>query len=72
MGALSSDNLLLGDEGRQAGLARALYQTIRPRALLARLVGDHRLREDEAFDLARELTVDLPTRAYRFDQRFGM
>ena len=37
-------------------------------AYLARLVRDHRLREDEAFMLARELTVDLPRRAYKFDQ----
>jgi glucuronate isomerase len=36
-------------------------------AYLARLVGDHRLREDEAFTLARELTVDLPRRAYKLD-----
>jgi glucuronate isomerase len=37
-------------------------------AYLARLVADHRLREDEAYTLARELTVDLPRRAYKFDQ----
>ena len=37
-------------------------------AFLARLVCDHRLREDEAFELARELTVDLPRNAYKFDR----
>jgi glucuronate isomerase len=37
-------------------------------AFLAGLVADHRLREDEAFELARELTYDLPKRAYRFDR----
>ncbi|QBY01739.1 glucuronate isomerase [Rhodophyticola sp. CCM32] len=34
-------------------------------AFLARLVGDGRLREAEAFDLARVLTIDLPKQAYR-------
>jgi len=37
-------------------------------AFLARLVCDHRLREDEAFELARELTVDLSRKAYKFDE----
>lgn len=37
-------------------------------AFLARLVCDHRLHEDEAFELARELTVDLPRKAYKFDE----
>jgi glucuronate isomerase len=36
-------------------------------AYLATLVADHRLREDEAFELARELAYDIPKRAYRFD-----
>lgn len=34
-------------------------------AYLARLVADGRLREAEAFELARALTVDLPRKAYR-------
>jgi glucuronate isomerase len=34
-------------------------------AYLARLVADGRLREAEAFELARVLTVDLPRKAYR-------
>jgi glucuronate isomerase len=33
----------------------------------ARLSATGRLREDEAFTLARELTVDLPRRAYKLD-----
>jgi glucuronate isomerase len=37
-------------------------------AYLATLVADHRLREDEAFELARDLTYDIPKRAYRFDE----
>ncbi len=37
-------------------------------AFLAGLVCDYRLRESEAFEVARELTVDLPRRAYRFDR----
>lgn len=32
---------------------------------LARLVAEHRLDEDEAFELARELTVDLVRKAYK-------
>jgi glucuronate isomerase len=35
---------------------------------LARLVGDHRLREDEAFELARALAYDIPKRAYRLER----
>jgi glucuronate isomerase len=34
-------------------------------AFLARLVGEHRLDEDEAFELARDLTVNLVKKAYR-------
>ena len=34
-------------------------------AFLARLVAEHRLDEDEAFDLAQELTVNLVRRAYK-------
>jgi glucuronate isomerase len=34
-------------------------------AFLARLVSEHRLDEDEAFTLARELTVDLVRKAYK-------
>jgi glucuronate isomerase len=34
-------------------------------AFLARLVAEHRLREDEAHELAHELTYDLAKRAYR-------
>jgi glucuronate isomerase len=34
---------------------------------LARLVCEHRLEEDEAHDLARELAYDLPKRAYKLD-----
>ena len=34
-------------------------------AFLARLVAEHRLDEDEAHELARELTVDLVKKAYR-------
>lgn len=37
-------------------------------AFLARLVCDHRLRESEAFELARELTVDLPRKAYHLEK----
>jgi len=36
-------------------------------AYLAELVADHRLNEEEAFEIARELTADLPLKAYRFD-----
>jgi glucuronate isomerase len=38
---------------------------------LARLVTEHRLDEDEAHELARELTYDLPRRAYRLDAPAG-
>jgi glucuronate isomerase len=34
---------------------------------LARLVCEHRMDEDEAHELARELTYDLPKRAYKLD-----
>lgn len=34
-------------------------------AFLARLVAEHRLREEEAFDLARELAYTLAKKAYR-------
>lgn len=34
---------------------------------LAGLVADHRLREDEAFELARALAYELPKRAYKLD-----
>lgn len=34
---------------------------------LAGLVADHRLREDEAFELARALAYELPRRAYKLD-----
>jgi glucuronate isomerase len=34
---------------------------------LARLVCEHRMEEDEAHDLARELAYDLPKRAYKLD-----
>ncbi len=34
-------------------------------SFLARLVVEHRLDEDEAFDLARELTCGLVKKAYR-------
>jgi glucuronate isomerase len=34
-------------------------------AFLARLVAEHRLDEDEAFELARELTVGLVKKAYK-------
>ena len=34
-------------------------------AFLARLVVEHRLQEDEAFDVAQALTSDLVRRAYR-------
>ncbi len=36
-------------------------------AFLAERVADHRLREDEAFEIARDLAYTLPRRAYRFD-----
>ena len=32
---------------------------------LARLVSEHRMDEDEAFELARQLTVDLVKKAYK-------
>ncbi len=35
---------------------------------LAERVADHRLREDEAFALAEDLTVNLARRAYRYDR----
>ena len=35
-------------------------------AYLTSLVADHRLREAEAFELARQLTYDLPKSAYKF------
>ena len=34
-------------------------------AFLARLVAEHRIDEDEAFDLAQELTCNLVRKAYR-------
>ena len=34
-------------------------------AFLARLVAEHRLPEDEALEVARELAYELPKRAYR-------
>ena len=34
---------------------------------LAERVADHRLREEEAFEIARDLAYELPRRAYRFD-----
>jgi glucuronate isomerase len=34
-------------------------------AFLARLVAEHRLDEDEAFDLVKELTVGLVRKAYK-------
>ena len=34
-------------------------------AFLARLVAEHRIEEDEALDLARELTYGLVKKAYR-------
>ncbi|WP_306120367.1 MULTISPECIES: glucuronate isomerase [unclassified Roseitalea] len=37
-------------------------------AFLAERVADHRLREDEAFALAEDLTVNLARRAYGFDR----
>jgi glucuronate isomerase len=37
-------------------------------AFLARLVAEHRLDEDEAMELARELTVGLVRKAYKLDQ----
>jgi len=36
-------------------------------AFLAERVTDHRLREDEAFEIARDLAYELPRKAYRFD-----
>ena len=36
-------------------------------AFLARLVSEHRLDEDEAFELAGQLTTDLVRKAYRLD-----
>ncbi len=38
-------------------------------AYLARLVSEHRLDEDEAFELAGQLTTDLVRKAYRLDRR---
>ncbi len=38
-------------------------------AFLAERVADHRLREDEAHEIARALTVDLPRKAYRLPGR---
>ncbi|HEY0786281.1 MAG TPA: glucuronate isomerase [Acidobacteriaceae bacterium] len=40
-------------------------------AFLARLVAEHRLEEDEAFELARELTQTLVRKAYRLDAATG-
>lgn len=37
-------------------------------AFLARLVAEHRLREDEAVELARDLAYNLVRRAYRLDE----
>ncbi len=34
---------------------------------LAERVADHRLREDEAFEIARDLAYELPRKASRFD-----
>ncbi|MEK6398249.1 MAG: glucuronate isomerase, partial [Terriglobus sp.] len=34
-------------------------------AFLARLVAEHRIEEDEAFELATDLTVNLAKKAYR-------
>jgi glucuronate isomerase len=34
-------------------------------AYLARLVVEHRLNEDEAYDLAKDLAYNLPKAAYR-------
>ncbi|MEM9104305.1 MAG: glucuronate isomerase [Pseudomonadota bacterium] len=36
-------------------------------AFLAERVADHRLREEEAFEIARDLAYTLPRKAYRFD-----
>ena len=36
-------------------------------AFLAERVADHRLREDEAYGIARDLAYELPRKAYRFD-----
>jgi glucuronate isomerase len=38
-------------------------------AFLARLVSEHRLEEDEAFELISQLTTDLVRKAYRLDQQ---
>lgn len=37
-------------------------------AFLARLVAEHRLEEDEAFEVLQDLTVNLVRRAYKLDQ----
>ena len=38
---------------------------------LAELVSDHRLELDDAHDIARDLTVDLPRRVFNLDRASG-
>lgn len=38
-------------------------------AFLARMVAEHRMDEDEAFELAKDVTYDLVRRAYKLEGR---